>query len=120
MHLRRGLHPHRYHLHARRAPLLKMRATTELIGPARRIPSTRSAACRVLTDEGVLPGCFYLATLEDASWLSCYMTRTRTGALPGHVPSAAMDDGSVEDASELRLGGYAVLEGEASSYGART
>ena len=32
------------------------------------------------------------------------------------MPSAAMDDGSVEDASELRLGGYAVLEGEA--YGA--
>ena len=70
VHLRRGLHPHRYHLHARRAPLLKMRATTELIGPARRIPSTRSAACRVLSDEGVLPGCFYLATLEDASWLN--------------------------------------------------
>ena len=70
----------------------------------------------MLSDEGVLPGCFYLATLEDASWLKCYMTRTRTGALPGHVPSAAMDDGSVEDASELRLGGYAVLEGEA--YGA--
>ena len=77
MHLRRGLHPHRYqgvhehryHVHARRAPLLKMRATTELIGPARRIPSTRSAACRVLSDEGLLSGCFRLAT-DVAGWLT--------------------------------------------------
>jgi hypothetical protein len=41
-----------------------MRATTELIGPARRIPSTRSAACRVLSDGGLLPRCFQLATSE--------------------------------------------------------
>jgi hypothetical protein len=44
-----------------------MRATTELVGPARRFPSTRSAACRVLSDGGLLPGCFQLAT---SSWLT--------------------------------------------------
>ena len=36
------------------------------------------------------------------------MTRARAGELAGHVPSAAMGDGSEEDASDLRLGGYAV------------
>ena len=53
VHLRRGLHPLRYHgVHALRYHLRarrgrssgQMRATTELIGLARRIPSTRSTA----------------------------------------------------------------------------
>ena len=42
------------------------------------------------------------------------MTRARAGELAGHVPSAAMGDGSEEDASDLRLGGYAVEDGGAS------
>ena len=52
-----------------------MRATTELIGPARRIPSTRSAACRVLSDGGLLPRCFQLAT---SSWLTSPLVCTAT------------------------------------------
>jgi hypothetical protein len=53
--------------------------------------------------------CFYLATLEDASWLKeTIMTRAKSGALP--VPSAATSGDSVEDGrqSDSQPGGYAV------------
>ena len=86
VHLRRGLHPLRYHLHARRGRSSgQMRATTELIGLARRIPSTRSAACRVLSDGGLLLGCFQLAT---SSWLTSPLVCTAATK-----PSSGLHDG---------------------------
>ena len=94
VHLRRGLHPLRYHgvhalryhLHARRGRSSgQMRATTELIGLARRIPSTRSAACRVLSDGELLPGCFQLAT---SSWLTSPLVCTAATK-----PSSGLHDG---------------------------
>ena len=47
--------------------LLDLSATTEFFGPARHLPSTRSAACRVLSDEGLLAECFQFVT---TSWLT--------------------------------------------------
>ena len=60
--------------------------------------------------------CFYLATLEDASWLKrTIMTRAKSGALP--VPSAATSGDSVEDGrqSDSQPGGYAVEESDGAS-----
>ena len=62
--------------------------------------------------------CFYLATLEDASWLNGkIMTRTKTGALPGRVPSAATGGDSEDEGrhSDTQPGGYAVEEFDGAS-----
>lgn len=60
--------------------------------------------------------CFYLATLEDASWLKrTIMTRAKSGALP--VPSAATSGDSEEEGrqSDSQPGGYAVEESDGAS-----
>ena len=62
--------------------------------------------------------CFYLATLEDASWLNGkIMTRMKTGALPGRVPSAATGGDSEDEGrhSDTQPGGYAVEEFDGAS-----
>ena len=90
----RGLHARRYQHHALRGHLLKTGATWRRDG----------SLIMDFSQE-----CFYLATLEDASWLKeTIMTRAKSGALP--VPSAATSGDSVEDGrqSDSQPGGYAV------------
>lgn len=97
----RGLHARRYQHHALRGHLLKTGATWRRDG----------SLIMDFSQE-----CFYLATLEDASWLKeTIMTRAKSGALP--VPSAATSGDSVEDGrqSDSQPGGYAVEESDGAS-----
>ena len=97
----RGLHARRYQHHALRGHLLKTGATWRRDG----------SLIMDFSQE-----CFYLATLEDASWLKeTIMTRAKSGALP--VPSAATSGDSVEDGrqSDSQPGGCAVEESDGAS-----
>ena len=103
----RGLHARRYQHDALRGHLLKTGATWGRDG----------SLIMDFSQE-----CFYLATLEDASWLNgTIMTRAKSGALP--VPSAATGGVSVEEGrqSDSQPGGYAVEESDgASPHGSET
>ena len=97
----RGLHARRYQYHALRGHLLKTGATWRRDG----------SLIMDFSQE-----CFYLATLEDASWLKrTIMTRAKSGALP--VPSAATSGDSEEEGrqSDSQPGGYAVEESDGAS-----
>ena len=82
-----------------------MRATTELVGPARRFPSTRSAACRVLSDGGLLPGCFQLAT---TSWLTSPLVSTAATSFGLHEAGRRIKTDGIGEVSLHLLGLYLV------------